>query len=61
MGISSWLDGFTEFQRNRRSGPELVDRVAELRKKADLIKKSIFSLVVINTYNERNLSTIFRR
>ena len=42
MGISGLLDGFSDFQRNLRFGPKLAKRVAELRKKADLLRVLFF-------------------
>ena len=52
---SGRLVGFSDFQRNLRFGSKLADRVA---KESRLLECSIFSLVLINIYNEKNVLTI---
>ena len=37
VGISGWLDGFINFQRNLCFGPILADRVADFQKKDDFL------------------------
>ena len=37
VGISGWLDGFINFQRNLCFGPILADRVADLQRKDDFL------------------------